>query len=881
MGQLWKILIASIHGPINFMKVSIIKVTSNILFLILSSVMAYSTDLPRDVFIQQSIPSWVEIIEVDYTKLISAEETSGGVYYLLNNQQIYPEKSSVYWHNVLRLTSASGVEENSSISVTIDPDYQQLIWHRIDVVRDGERIDKLSTQKFRTSSNQGADDLIYDNRLNCLAIIEGTRKDDVIEYAYSVIGQNPILNDRYTGWFSLNYSIPVARISGRIVRDLNSRPLNFKVLSNHVIDLELPQPKILGDKKVYNFDLHDVASIHADNNTPSDYLTYSYLQVNDWNSWREVSQWGAALYNYSDVDSVLPEELQSALSEWRELRSDRAKALAALKWVQEEIRYVAIFIGPHNFKPYSIEQTLERGFGDCKDKSQLFCYLLSELGIDAVPILVNTSDKGLVGDGLPTPLSFNHVITHVKIEEKSFWLDPTNRSQGGTLDSIWHADYTVGLELSSSADSLISVPGQGAENSKSFVRETFALKGYQDDIAFTIYSRYSGAEADSQRRYFDNTTRLEVEKSYLNYYAQQFPGIKTAETLKYSDDLTANIVEVTESYTIPSKSKTDEAGNLEFQLDTYPNLIDLSLFLSDTRIRTMPAAQTYPLELTQIIEVILPEPGTFKNEKVQIETPWFKYFSTVETEENKLILNHQYRNLVADVAAKDYPTYAKKIDEVMDSLGYSISYSNKDQSAAIMDFSSIEPYPATFLSVFLFGSLGLVVSLWLVTRKRKSPELPAYPDLDGISGWLILPAIGIFFSPITFFVSLFVEQRMCFDAVWMQTYTIKTSEFYIPGFEVLILCEVGLNTFFLMLSLSLGYVFFKKRAILPMFYISFSVFVTVWILVDFWVANYLMIEAGVDPVDGEWTEIIRSIVSTLVWSTYFVVSDRARSTFRH
>ena len=56
---------------------------------------------------------------------------------------------------------------------------------------------------------------------------------------------------------------------------------------------------------------------------------------------------------------------------------------------------------------------------------------------------------------------------------------------------------------------------------------------------------------------------------------------------------------------------------------------------------------------------------------------------------------------MADVAAKNYPTYAKKIDEVMDSLGYSISYSNKDQSAAIMDFSSIEPYPATFLSLFL------------------------------------------------------------------------------------------------------------------------------------------------------------------------------------
>jgi hypothetical protein len=857
------------------------KVTRITLFFILSSLVGNSTELPRNVSIQGSIPSWIEIIEADYTQEISMEETSEGVYYLLSDRQAYPEKGIEYQHYALRLTSTSGVEENSSISVAVDPDYQQLIWHKIDIVRNGERIDQLTKQQFRTSSNQQTDDLIYDNRLSCLAIIEGTKKGDVIEYAYSIIGHNPILHERYTNWFSLTYSVPVARISGRIVRDLNSRPLNFKVFSNQSIDLDLSQPKVKEGKNIYYFDRYDVVPIHADRDTPSDHLIYSYLQVNDWKSWGEVVRWGTALYDYTDVDIDLPDELQSALSEWQKLGSDKAKVSAALRWVQEEIRYVAIVIGPHNFKPYSLEQTLERGFGDCKDKTQLFCYLLTNLGIDAVPTLVNTSEKGLVSQYLPTPLSFDHVITRVNLEGQSYWLDPTYSSQGGSPDNVWHADYTFGLELALAADKLTSVPGQGADYSRSFTRETFEIKDYRDAILFAVYSRYSGAEADSQRRYFNSVARLEVEKGFLNYYAQQFPGIKASEPIKFSDDLERNIIEVNEYYTIPGQWTTDDAGKSGFQLDTYPNLIDLSLYLSDTRIRTMPAVQSYPLNLTQIIEVVLPEPGTFEDEKMQIDTPWFTYSGTVRSEGKRLTLRYAYANLVSSIPAADYSSYAEKIDEVIDSLGYSITYSDTDELILASNIFSVDPYPATFLSVILFGFLGLVTAGWIVKLKRRTPKPAVYPDLDGISGWLILPAIGIFITPIVLLVSLFVEQKDYFDTSWVQTYTVKISELYIPGFEVLLLCEIGFNAFCLILSLSLIYVFVKKRAILPLFYISFSVFITAGVLVDILVTNHLLTEAGFDPLEDEWIGVSKSIVSTVIWSTYFAISDRVRSTFRH
>jgi hypothetical protein len=851
----------------------------SVLLCFVSAVVADVAALPPGVAIEPEVPGWVEAIHPDYHKVVPDGGVANGVYYLLTDQQVYTEQAALYGHYAFRLTSASGVEENSSISITIDPDYQQLIWHKIDIVRDGIRIDQLANQEFRSSVSQNSDDLIYDNSLDCLAIIPGTKKGDVIEYAYSIVGRNPVEQGRYSRWFSLDYSVPIARIFIRVVCDPGSPPLQFRLLPIDTLEYALPQASLEHGRINYRFQLKDVAPVHVDENVPNDCFAYSYLQVSDWSSWKEVSEWGIKLYHYQDVDVVLPTELGIALQQWQRLEDDKAKALAALRWVQEEIRYVGIMIGPHNFKPYRIEQTLERGFGDCKDKTQLLCFLLDQLGISAIPTLVNSSEKGLILEYEPTPSSFDHVITQVQIDGQTYWLDPTNSSQGGTLDTIWHPNYVAGLPLSMDTTSLVAVPGQGAEESRSYVRETFSMKDYNADIDFVVYSRYSGAEADAQRRYLNRTIRSEAEKNFLNYYAQQFPEIALSAPLEYSDDQEQNIVEIIEHYTISNGWIQDEEDPLLSYLYTYPNLIESSLFVSNTRIRSLPSAQSYPLDFTQVIEIVLPEPGDFSDEDQRIDTPWFEYSKSIETEENKLILTYAYQNLVPRILAEDYAEYAKQSEAVSDSLGYVISYYDSDEDIIIDEDQPYVAHFATFLSAAFFTLLGVLIAAWLVTRKKAPPRPPLYSDLDGLGGWLILPILGICIAPLILIYGI-IDQVQYFNTSWIQNFSLPSSYSYIPGFELLVLSEVGFNFFCLVLSVAMLYVLFKKRAILPLFYICFSIFMAFGICLDLAITDYLFVQAGFDGVD-DFSGAIRTVTGTVVWGLYFMTSDRVRSTFRN
>ncbi len=855
---------------------------SSLLFVSLFAVSAlslFARELPEKVSIDPTFPEWVVSVEANQALSIPASGSADGVYYLLSDQQSFPYKNQSFRHFTLRMISAVGVEDYSSVSVNIDPDYQTLIWHRLDIIRDGVRLNQLPHQEFRVSTNQNSDDLIYDNSLECMAIIPGTKKGDILDYAYTVVGSNPITGDRYSRWFALNFSVPIAHIFGRIVRDPQERPLHFRLVSNLPIELALPQAQWIDGKSDTRFERRNVEAIHMDDDTPDTYNAYSSFHVSDWASWQEVSQWGHALYHYKDLEVSRPVELQRAQADWQRLPDDTAKTMAALKWVQEEIRYVGIMIGPHNYKPYTVQETLNRGFGDCKDKTQLLCYLLDTMGIEAHPTLVNTTERGLIGDYLPAAALFDHVITQVKIDGKSYWLDPTNSSQGGSLDTVWHTDYGLGLNLLPQANGLTPVPGQGAEQSKSFVRETLKMQDYNQDIDLTVHSRYTGAEADSMRRYVNRTIPAEIEKEYINFYAQQFPEIKAVAPLEFIDDPIRNIYEVNEHYTLSNAWIPDEEAPATSILETNPTLVRSSMYLSDTRIRTMPAQQAYPQDFTQVIEVILPEPGTFEDEKTQIDTPWFNYAHTVETEGKQLILRYSYKNRSRSIPADDYPEYARQLEKVNETLGYSITYTDRERTATAIETTGHSPHFATYLSAAFSILLALIASAWIVTRQQKPPLPPTNTDADGITGWLGLAAIGLVLSPLIYIAGI-ADLKDYFNATWVKTYTAPEAPSYIPGFEPLLLCETAFNTFSLILSFTMIYVFFKKRAIMRPLYIVFAITTALFLFADTAITNHLLVSSGYDPLEFGSEGIVASIKAA-IWGTYFGISERARNTFRH
>jgi len=92
---------------------------------------------------------------------------------------------------------------------------------------------------------------------------------------------------------------------------------------------------------------------------------------------------------------------------------DRRATLEALaRFVQEEVRYVAVEVGIGGYRPSAPREVLARRWGDCKDKSLLLVDLLAEAGIPALPALT-TAGGGRVDPSFPSPTQFDHLIVAV------------------------------------------------------------------------------------------------------------------------------------------------------------------------------------------------------------------------------------------------------------------------------------------------------------------------------------------------------------------------------------------------------------------------------------------------------------------------------------
>ncbi|MGE6332505.1 DUF3857 domain-containing protein [Stenotrophomonas sp. NPDC077659] len=104
--------------------------------------------------------------------------------------------------------------------------------------------------------------------------------------------------------------------------------------------------------------------------------------------------------------------------------SDRkAQADALYRWVAQNIRYVAVYLGNGGLEPNSAQSILDNHYGDCKDHVVILEALLAAKGIASSPVLVGAGG-GPTLPKIPVLGRFNHAITYVP--EFDLYLDSTS-----------------------------------------------------------------------------------------------------------------------------------------------------------------------------------------------------------------------------------------------------------------------------------------------------------------------------------------------------------------------------------------------------------------------------------------------------------------------
>ena len=151
-------------------------------------------------------------------------------------------------------------------------------------------------------------------------------------------------------------------------------------------------------------------------------------------------------------------------------------------------------------------------------------------------------------------------------------------------------------------------------------------------------------------------------------------------------------------------------------------------------------------------------------------------------------------------------------------------------------------------------------------------------NYDKIGGWLILCAVGLLLYPVQTAVTLFTKILPALSQNNWGILTSPASAAYHPLWGPLLIMELVGNVCFLVFSISVILFFLKRRKFVPRLVVVFMALNLTFVAVDYYLARTVLL--GAEPVNLESTvNLIRTLVASIVWISYFLYSKRVRRTF--
>src|SRR5581483_5927940 len=146
---------------------------------------------------------------------------------------------------------------------------------------------------------------------------------------------------------------------------------------------------------------------------------------------------------------------------------------------------------------------------------------LNALGFEAHPALVNSSLPGRLPELLPSPFSFDHVITQVKAQGKTYWFDATINLQRGGLAEHINPEFGHALVVGANATKLEEIPLTLSAQPLRLVKELYTVNDDNHTATLSVETTYRGVEADALRDQLAKKTTNDLAKERLQSLQQR------------------------------------------------------------------------------------------------------------------------------------------------------------------------------------------------------------------------------------------------------------------------------------------------------------------------------------------------------------------------
>jgi len=812
---------------------------------------------------QENKPAWIQNTHKSPQKINQRDMESGFLYEVID-YQVHIEEKTVFSRQVKEILNTDGVSEAGQIYVSFSPDYQKLIFHEVQIIRQGKIFNRLDLGKFKVVANEtDLSRFLYNGTYAAYMILDDLREGDKLLISYSLKGFNPVGGNKFADDYYFQGTEPIAlnHVSYIASKD---RPLRIKTFNGQ----GKADKKDLGHNLVsYSWEEVNLPVIHSENFEPYWYFDHKYVQITDYQTWQEVADWAGEINPV--VTSNLSGILRNKIDEfWSKSKGDVYKYLGLVThFVQNEIRYMGVEVGEYSHRSNDPNKVVQQRYGDCKDKSMLLATFLKAKQIDCDLVLVNSYNRYKLNDYLPTPWVFNHMVVRATIKDRSQFIDPTFSNQGGDIRDLYFPFY---------GNALVIQPKTHIENTPMDVAgKTKVLEQYKwlDDnrAQLTVRSVYTGYQADNNRSLFNSMSKTALEKNYLEYYTKLYPEIKRLDTIKIRDDVQNNQIVVIETYEISKFAKVEEATKKRY----------LTFFASDmfnqiptiNSSRTAPVSLSFPYTGEYEVQLISEKDKDIPNTPFFLDRDSYTLGKSIKVVGDTLKMNFQMTIHQPTVAVGKIPEFLEDFGNTEELFSYSY-YINDDGSigytaGGISTLSSL----AVFIVGLILAMCGFVCYRW---NKKEDPYRIMDPE-DGvppIGGWLIVLGFALISSLVRIAFG-FLDAGFLYSDLWSayDTFGVSQGILYraIGGFEMILnLTTISLLIFSI-------YLFFKKRDIFPKVALVLFGIMFFGQIVDFILVKWSGLILAEDS--GSTSEQIRNVVFSVIWGSYLLNSDRVRRTF--
>lgn len=645
-------------------------------------------------------PGWVQPLAVDFEQT-RAEERSGDAFTVLFDSRVRlsGKQQQRYERRVRKALTSAGVDRLAEVLVQFDPEQEQLVLHGIELHRGAQLIDQTSTARVRLVAEESElERRMYNGAVTAFVVLSDVRVGDAIDLSYSLIGADPVLEGRYAGGFSLSTSEVVRRRHVEVVTDGARTELRTKLLG---------QPVAAGKRETSatSWDLFDVAPRTDEDRVAAPY-EYSRLQLSEFGSWRDVAAWGARLYPVlapsKDVEAQAA-ALSAGAGDPEEV------ALRILRFVQDDVRYLAISNEGHGLSPHAPDKVLAQRFGDCKDKTYLLQQLLAARGIAARPMLVHSDNKGYVLEYEPSPYAFDHVILRATIAGKVHYLDATYAQQGGTLATQAGLDYGYGLVLEPDTTGLEAIPFK-ALSSPSLRSRTEVRVESSGSARLDVTTQYSDSEADAKRSSLSRSSLSEISEQLANYYQREFIDVDVVEPLSVRDDRRANSIVATEHYRVRQFWREGARWLYAAETDGY-------LKLPNVVRRTLPLHLSHPVWVQESFAVELPFMSELEDRYDSVADDALMFSRDIKETGTRVLVTFNYRSLGGSVPSAKASEHFHMLQRAREWNGFNLSGDDAPQVSSHRRAADLKVLLTTF---GVIAGLVALVFAWPAAKRARA-----------------------------------------------------------------------------------------------------------------------------------------------------------------